>query len=133
MNDIAQFILMLTFIAVGVCLILFLVKLLRVADQVEQTVQSLKSDVTVTLYQTNELLAKTNVLVEDVNGKIETLDPLFTAVADLSETVSDLNQSARNLAVKAKTAGTNTVKAGGLLTGLTFFSNLLKKKGEPNG
>lgn len=63
-------------------LILFLKKLSVVADEAQQTLKVLTSDVNVTLYQTNELLAKTNVLVEDVNSKVSTLDPLFTAVAD---------------------------------------------------
>ncbi len=52
-------------------------KLGTVTDEAQQTLKVLTSDVNVTLYQTNELLAKTNVLVEDVNGKVSTLDPLL--------------------------------------------------------
>ena len=53
-------------VAVAVYLVLFLKKLSVVAEEAQQTLKVLTSDVNVTLYQTNELLAKTNVLVEDV-------------------------------------------------------------------
>ena len=85
------------YIIVAIVLIVFLVYLTltvqkfgRVADQAEKTLNTLTSDVDVTLHHTNELLAKVNVLADDVNVKIATIDPLFTAVADLSVSVSDL-------------------------------------------
>ena len=77
----------------------------NVVDETQQTIKTLTSDVNVTLYQTNELLAKVNVLADDINGKVATIDPLFEAVADLSESVSDLNASARSMSEKAKSAG----------------------------
>lgn len=76
----------------------------KVSETVDEakTISILTSDVNVTLYQTNEILAKANVLVEDVNGKVATIDPLFVAIADLSESVSDLNFQARHFGQKSK-------------------------------
>lgn len=125
-------VLALVIVAVGVYLVLFLKKLGNVVDEAQQSLKVLTSDVNVTLYQANEILAKTNVLVEDANEKLTTLDPLFTAVADLSVTVSDLNTSARNVAEKAKSTGKATAKAGGLITAFNMVSTFLgkNKKGE---
>ena len=80
-------------IALIVYSILLVRKISNVVDETEKTIKVLTTDVNVTLYQTNELLAKVNVLADDINGKMETIDPLFTAVADLSVSVSDLNDS----------------------------------------
>ena len=57
---------------------IFLVrKISNVVDETEKTIKVLTADVNVTLYQTNELLAKVNVLTDDINGKMETIEPLF--------------------------------------------------------
>jgi len=107
---------------------IFLVKKIgNVVDETEKTIKILTTDVNVTLYQTNELLAKVNVLADDISGKMETINPLFTAVADLSESVSDLNDSARNLSKKAATAGKNSVKAGAGLTAWRLLSKFLNR------
>ena len=107
---------------------IFLVrKISNVVDETEKTIKVLTTDVNVTLYQTNELLAKVNVLTDDNNGKMETIEPLFTAVADLSLSVSDLNNSARNLSKKAATAGKNSVKAGAGLTAWRLLSKFFNR------
>ena len=107
---------------------IFLVrKISNVVDETEKTIIVLTTDVNVTLYQTNELLAKVNVLTDDINGKMETIEPLFTAVADLSLSVSDLNDSARNLSKKAATAGKNSVKAGAGLTAWRLLSKFFNR------
>lgn len=120
-------------VSVAVYTILLLKKVGEVTDEAQQTLKLLTSDLNVTLYQTNELLAKTTVLVEDVNGKVSTLDPLFVALADLSTSVSDLNSSARDLTGKAKSVGTTAAKAGGALSAFSLFSSLFKKKGKSHG
>ena len=49
---------------------IFLVrKISNVVDETEKTIKVLTTDVNVTLYQTNELLAKVNVLTDDITVK----------------------------------------------------------------
>ncbi|KXT75161.1 General stress protein [Streptococcus sp. DD10] len=119
---------------VGLALVAFIVycillisKISRVVDEAETSIKTLTSDVNVTLYQTNELLAKVNVLTDDVTHKVATIDPLFVAIADLSESVSDLNTEARVLSKKAASAGKNTVKASSMLSAFGLISKILKK------
>ena len=128
MLEIAYTVVALALIILTIYTVLLVKKLGNVVDETQQTIQVLTTDVNVTLYQTNELLAKVNVLADDINGKVATIDPLFEAVADLSETVSDLNTSARHLGSKATSAG-NNVKAG-LVLGLIgkLFKNNQKDK-----
>lgn len=83
-----------------------------------------------TLYQTNEILAKANVLVDDVNGKVSTIDPLFVAIADLSESVSDLNLQARHIGQKASSATSSVTKAGSALAIGKAASKIFRKKGD---
>ena len=118
-----------SFVAVAYYVIALLKEVTKATADARQTLKLVTSDVTVTLYQTNELLAKTNVLVEDVTTKVDTLDPLFVAVADLSSTVSDLNHSARQLTKKANTAKKQTVRVGGVFSALAGIMALLGKKG----
>lgn len=122
------------YIIVAIVLIVFLVYLTltvqkfgRVADQAEKTLNTLTSDVDVTLYHTNELLAKVNVLADDINIKVATIDPLFTAVADLSVSVSDLNEQARVLSKKASSAGSKTLKTSAGLSAIRVASKFFKK------
>ena len=122
------------YIIVAIVLIVFLIYLTltvqkfgRVADQAEKTLNTLTSDVDVTLHHTNELLAKVNVLADDVNVKIATIDPLFTAVADLSVSVSDLNEQARVLSKKASSAGSKTLKTSAGLSAIRVASKFFKK------
>lgn len=117
----------LALVALIIYCILLVNKISAVVDETENTIKTLTSDVNVTLYQTNELLAKVNVLADDVNGKVATIDPLFVAIADLSESVSDLNTEARVLSKKAATAGKNTVKTSTALSTLNLVSKLFKK------
>lgn len=119
---------------VGLALIVLIIyciilvnKISSVVYETENTIKTLTSDVNVTLYQTNELLAKVNVLTNDLNGKVATIDPLFVAIADLSESVSDLNTEARVLSKKAATAGKNTVKTSTALSAVSLVSKLFKK------
>ena len=133
MIEIAVLIFALAFALIAIYLAVVLKKVADIAGEAEKTLATLTSDLNVTLYQTNELLAKTNILVEDVNGKVATLDPLFVAVADLSESVSDMNSAARDMTVKAKNAGKNSAKIGGVLTTVKLFSSILGKKGEKHG
>ena len=120
------------YIIVAIALVVFIVYLIitlqkvgRVIDETENTVKTLTSDVNVTLYHTNELLAKVNVLADDINVKVATIDPLFTAVADLS--VSDLNEQARVLSKKASSAGSKTLKTSAGLSAIRVASKFFKK------
>lgn len=127
---IALIIIALAFVALVVFLILVLKKVSETADEAKKTISILTSDVNVTLYQTNEILAKANVLVEDVNGKVATIDPLFVAIADLSESVSDLNFQARHFGQKASSATNNVTKAGKVALVGKMASKVFGKKGE---
>ncbi|MDY4035533.1 MAG: DUF948 domain-containing protein [Streptococcus dysgalactiae] len=109
---------------------LVLKKVSETVDEAKKTISILTSDVNVTLYQTNEILAKANVLVEDVNGKVATIDPLFVAIADLSESVSDLNLQARHFGQKASSATNNVTKAGKVALVGKMASKVFGKKGE---
>lgn len=84
----------------------------------------------VTLYQTNEILAKANVLVEDVNGKVATIDPLFVAIADLSESVSDLNFQARHFGQKQVVRQIMSQKLAKLLSLVRWHQKYLVKRGK---
>ena len=95
MAEIAFLIIAIALAAFLIALIPTLLRTRHVVKEVEETVAVLRTDINVTLHQTNEILAKANVLVEDVNEKVQTIDPLFVAVAELSESVSDLNTEAR--------------------------------------
>lgn len=117
----------LALVALIIYCILLVNKISKVVDETETSIKTLTSDVNVTLYQTNELLAKVNVLTDDVNHKVATIDPLFVAIADLSESVSDLNAEARVLSKKAASAGKNTVKASSALSALSLVNKLFKK------
>ena len=127
MLEIAYSLVALALITLIVYTIFLVRKISTVVDETEKTIQVLTTDVSVTLYQTNELLTKVNVLADDINGKMTTIDPLFTAVADLSESVSDLNDSARHFSKKAATAGKNGVTAGATLSALRLITKLFKK------
>ena len=70
MWEIALLIVAIAFAVLVIYLILLLRKISDTVDESRQTLKILTSDVNVTLYQTNELLAKANVLVEDVNGRL---------------------------------------------------------------
>ena len=85
MAEIAFLIIAIALAAFLIALIPTLLRTRHVVKEVEETVAVLRTDINVTLHQTNEILAKANVLVEDVNEKVQTIDPLFVAVAELSE------------------------------------------------
>ncbi|KGR73235.1 DUF948 domain-containing protein [Streptococcus phocae subsp. phocae] len=125
---ISLLIMALAFAALVVFLIMVLKKVSETVDETKKTITLLTTDVNVTLYHTNEILAKANVLVEDVNGKVATLDPLFVAVADLSESVSDLNLQARHLGHKATNATSSVSKAGKVALVGKMASKLFSKK-----
>lgn len=127
---ISLIIIALAFVALVVFLILVLKKVSETVDEAKKTISILTSDVNVTLYQTNEILAKANVLVEDFNGKVATIDPLFVAIADLSESVSDLNLQARHFGQKASSATHNVTKAGKVALVGKMASKVFGKKGE---
>ena len=123
------------FLIIAIALAAFLVALIppilrtrHVVKEFEETVAVLRTDINVTLHQTNEILAKANVLVEDVNEKVQTIDPLFVAVAELSESVSDLNTEARYLGAKASAAGASVGKAGSAFAIGKVASKLFGKK-----
>lgn len=130
MWEIALLIVAIAFAVLVIYLILLLRKISDTVDESRQTLKILTSDVNVTLYQTNELLAKANVLVEDVNGKVETIDPLFTAIADLSVSVSDLNRQARYFGKKTRKSTANVGKAGAAYTFGKVASKVFRKKGK---
>ena len=133
MWQIGVLIIAVAFAVLVVYLVLLLRKISDTVDESRQTIKLLTSDVNVTLYQANELLAKTNVLVEDINGKVATSDPLFTAVADLSTSVSDLNYQAREFGQKAASFSASAGKAGTAYTVGKVASKLFgKKKGKKN-
>lgn len=116
----------------SVALVVYLIKVLQkvalTIDETKETIKILTSDVNVTLYQTNDILAKANVLVEDINGKVSTIDPLFVAIADLSESVSDLNLKARHLGQKTSGVSSTLGTVGkSYITG-KIGSKLFKKK-----
>ena len=123
MVEIAFLIIAIALAAFLIALIPTLLRTRRVVKEVEETVAVLRTDINVTLHQTNEILAKANVLVE-----IQTIDPLFVAVADLSESVSDLNTRARHLAAKASAAGASVGKAGSAFAIGKVASKLFGKK-----
>ena len=110
MAEIAFLIIAIALAAFLIALIPTLLRTRHVVKEVEETVAVLRTDINVTLHQTNEILAKANVLVEDVNEKVQTIDPLFVAVAELSESVSDLNTEARYLGAKASAQEQVSVK-----------------------
>ena len=88
MAEIAFLIIAIALAAFLIALIPTLLRTRHVVKEVEETVAVLRTDINVTLHQTNEILAKANVLVEDVNEKVQTIDPLFVAVAELSESAA---------------------------------------------
>ncbi|HEL0763037.1 TPA: DUF948 domain-containing protein [Streptococcus equi subsp. zooepidemicus] len=125
---ISLLIIALAFVALVIFLIMVLKKVSEAVDEAKKTITVLTSDVNVTLYQTNEILAKANVLVDDVNGKMTTIDPLFVAIADLSESVSDLNVQARYLGHRATNATSNAAKVGKVALVGKVASKLFGKK-----
>ncbi|HEL0027760.1 DUF948 domain-containing protein [Streptococcus equi] len=125
---ISLLIIALAFVALVIFLIMVLKKVSEAVDEAKKTITVLTSDVNVTLYQTNEILAKANVLVDDVNGKMTTIDPLFVAIADLSESVSDLNVQARHLGNRATNATSNAAKVGKVALVGKVASKLFGKK-----
>ena len=122
MAEIAFLIIAIALAAFLVALIPTLLRTRHVVKEVEETVAVLRTDINVTLHQTNEILAKANVLVEDV------IDPLFVAVAELSESVSDLNTEARYIGAKASAAGASVGKAGSAYAVGKIASKLFRKK-----
>lgn len=125
---ISMLIIALAFVALVVYLSIVLKKVAATIDETQETIKVLTSDIAVTLFQTNEILAKTNVLVEDVNGKIATIDPLFVAIADLSESVSDLNIKARHIGQKTSGVRSTLGTAGKSYIAGKIGSKLFKKK-----
>ena len=74
MAEIAFLIIAIALAAFLIALIPTLLRTRHVVKEVEETVAVLRTDINVTLHQTNEILAKANVLVEDVNEKVQTID-----------------------------------------------------------
>ena len=69
MWEIALLIVAIAFAVLVIYLILLLRKISDTVDESRQTLKILTSDVNVTLYQTNELLAKANVLVKMLTAR----------------------------------------------------------------
>ncbi|RLU53194.1 DUF948 domain-containing protein [Streptococcus iniae] len=130
---IALIIIALAFVALVIFLIIVLKKVSETIEETKKTIFLLTSDVNVSLYQTNEILAKANVLVEDVTGKVATIDPLFVAIADLSESVSDLNHQARNIGKKASGASGAVTKVSKAALVGKVASKVFTKKEKKNG
>ena len=92
-------------VAVAVYLVLFLKKLSVVAEEAQQTLKVLTSDVNVTLYQTNELLAKTirtianygseEKYVNKYQGLNSRLDEIQAGVLDIKLKYLDKENSKR--------------------------------------
>ena len=110
MAEIAFLIIAIALAAFLIALIPTLLRTRHVVKEVEETVAVLRTDINVTLHQTNEILAKANVLVKMLMKKFKQ-SILFVAVAELSESVSDLNTEARYLGAKASAAGASVGKA----------------------
>ena len=113
MAEIAFLIIAIALAAFLIALIPTLLRTRHVVKEVEETVAVLRTDINVTLHQTNEILAKANVLVEDVNEKVQTIDPLFVA---------------RYLGAKASAAGASVGKAGSAFAIGKVASKLFGKK-----
>lgn len=132
MAEIAFLIIAIALAAFLIALIPTLLRTRHVVKEVEETVAVLRTDINVTLHQTNEILAKANVLVEDVNEKVQTIDPLFVAVAELSESVSDLNTEARYTVRKQVQQEQVSVKQVQPLLSVRLLQNYLVKKTRKN-
>ena len=128
MVEIAFLIIAIALAAFLIALIPTLLRTRHVVKEVEETVAVLRTDINVTLHQTNEINGHRNVLVEDVNQKVRRSHALCVAVADLSESVSDLNTRARHLAAKASAAGASVGKAGSAFAIGKVASKLFGKK-----
>lgn len=104
-GEIAAMIAALAFVVLVVYLVLNLNKLMKVIDDLGETVRRVNTTIDVVTRDVDNLsleieglLNKANTLVEDINGKVSKTDPLFTAIGDLGESVSDLNDATRNMA-----------------------------------
>lgn len=103
-GEIAAIIAAVAFAVLVIFIVINLMKLSKIAGEIQQTVKEANNSINVITKDVDSLsieveglLNKANALVDDVNGKLGKTDPLFQAIGDLGVTVSDLNQSSRNL------------------------------------
>lgn len=103
-GEIAAIIAAVAFAVLVIFIVVNLMKLSKIAGEIQQTVKEANNSISVITKDVDSLsieveglLNKANALVDDVNGKLGKTDPLFQAIGDLGVTVSDLNQSSRNL------------------------------------
>lgn len=103
-GEIATIIAAVAFAVLVIFIVVNLMKLSKIAGEIQQTVKEANNSISVITKDVDSLsieveglLNKANALVDDVNGKLGKTDPLFQAIGDLGVTVSDLNHSSRNL------------------------------------
>lgn len=125
-NEIAIMIIAIAVVIIATGIVYLLRNTGKLTKEAQKSLQTVTSDVHITLHHANELLAKTTLLVEDVTKEVATLDPLFEAAADLSVTVSDMNAAARNWTERAQ----HVKKAASMLAPLRMMTSFFKKNRE---